>query len=127
MAIALREPRTTDVAAQVVSLERVPSLAAAARQALEAAGIAVSVVVGDGSLGWAPSAPYDAIVVAAAGPEIPGPLVTQLAEGGRMIIPLDRGGGQELWRLIRRKGEVSRERLGDARFVPLIGRHGFEP
>jgi protein-L-isoaspartate(D-aspartate) O-methyltransferase len=113
------------VAAQVVSLERVPSLAASARQALEAAGISVSVVVGDGSLGWAPSAPYDAIVVAAAGPEIPGPLVSQLAEGGRMIIPLDQGGGQELWRVSRRQGEVTRERIGDARFVPLIGKHGF--
>jgi protein-L-isoaspartate(D-aspartate) O-methyltransferase len=115
------------VAAEVVSVERVPALAEAARQALSAAGVSdVAVVVGDGSLGWAPRAPYDAIVVAAVGPEIPAPLITQLAEGGRMIVPVARGSGQELWRLLRRKGEVVRERIGDARFVPLIGRHGFD-
>jgi len=116
------------VAASVVSVERVPSLAAGARAALEQAGISgVTVVVGDGSLGWAPAAPYDAIVVAAAGPEIPSPLVSQLAEGGKMVIPVDTGAGQELWRVRRKGGEVTRERIGDARFVPLIGRHGFGP
>ncbi len=116
----------TFVAAQVVSIERVPSLATTARQALDSAGVTgVTLLVGDGSLGWAPLAPYDGIVVAAAGPEIPGPLVGQLAEGGRMVIPLDKGGSQEVWRLVRRGGEVAHERLGDARFVPLIGQHGF--
>ena len=116
------------VAAQVISVERVPALAASARQALEAAGVTgVTVVVGDGSLGWAPSAPYDSIVVAAAGPEIPAPLVSQLAAGGRMIVPVDTGAGQELWRVTREGGDVIRERLGPARFVPLIGRHGFDP
>ncbi len=117
------------VAAQVISLERVPALADEARQALRAAGVAgVTLIVGDGSLGWAPLAPYDGIVVAAAGPEIPAPLVSQLAEGGRMIIPLDVGGGrQELWRVTRRGSDAVKERLGDARFVPLIGKHGFGP
>ena len=114
------------VAAQVVTVERLPALAARARDALEESGIAgVTVVVGDGSLGWAPFAPYGAIVVAAAGPDIPGPLIGQLAEGGRMVIPLDNGDAQELWRIVRRGAELARERLGDARFVPLIGKHGF--
>jgi protein-L-isoaspartate(D-aspartate) O-methyltransferase len=114
------------LAAVVISIERIPTLAAGARLALEAAGAGnVSVIVGDGSLGWSPYAPYDAIVVAAAGPEIPGPLVTQLADGGRMIIPLGGPDGQELWRVIKRNGVVSQERVGEARFVPLIGRHGF--
>ncbi|MBI4500838.1 MAG: protein-L-isoaspartate(D-aspartate) O-methyltransferase [Gemmatimonadetes bacterium] len=113
---------------EVVSVERVPTLAAAARQALETAGVTrTSVVVGDGSLGWSPSAPYDAIVVAAAGPDIPSPLVAQLADGGRMILPLDRDGSQEVWRVTRRGGEVVRQRMGDARFVPLIGKYGFDP
>lgn len=116
------------VAASVVSVERVPGLAAGARAALERAGImGVTLLVGDGSLGWAPLAPYDAIVVAAAGPEIPGPLVSQLAEGGKMIIPVDAGSVQELWRVIRKGGQIIRERIGDAKFVPLIGRHGFDP
>jgi protein-L-isoaspartate(D-aspartate) O-methyltransferase len=118
------------VAATVVSVERVSALAAGAKAALEQAGVSgVTVVVGDGSLGWAPLAPYDGILVAAAGPEIPGPLVSQLAEGGRMIVPVATGAGkaQELWRVSRKSGQIIREKIGDARFVPLIGRHGFNP
>src|SRR4051794_28048338 len=74
----------------VFSIERVPSLAQSARSALEGAGIRnVTVLVGDGTLGWRPFAPYDAILVAAASPEIPLPLVDQLTPGGgRMVIPL---------------------------------------
>jgi len=116
------------VAPTVVSIERVPALAVAARAALERAGVqGVTLLTGDGSLGWAPLGPYDGIVVAAAGPEIPSPLISQLAEGGRLVIPVDSGGTQEVWRVTRRGGQVNRERLGDARFVPLIGRHGFGP
>jgi protein-L-isoaspartate(D-aspartate) O-methyltransferase len=114
------------LASVVISIERIPQLAISARQALEAAGIGnVSVVVGDGSLGWSPLAPYDAVVVAAAGPEVPGPLVNQLAENGRLVIPLDAEEGQELWRITKHGGQLTRERLGLVRFVPLIGRHGF--
>ena len=73
----------------VFAVERIPALAQSARGALEAAGIRnVTVLVGDGTLGWRPFAPYDAILVAAASPEIPAPLVEQLAPGGRLIIPL---------------------------------------
>jgi len=72
----------------VFSVERVPELAQSARAALEAAGISNAIVlVGDGTLGWRPFAPYDAILVAAASPEIPAPLVEQLAPGGKMVIP----------------------------------------
>lgn len=110
----------------VVSIERIPELATAARAALAEAGVGnVTVIVADGSLGWMPLAPYDGIVVAAAGPEIPAPLVNQLAEGGRMVIPVDLGGAQELWRVTRKGSNSPRERLGDAHFVPLVGRHGF--
>ncbi len=115
------------VARDIVSIERVPPLADAARAVLSAAGIRnVTVLVGDGSLGWAPMAPYDAIVISAAGPEIPPPLVSQLSDGGRMVLPLDIGGGrQEAWRVTRRAGDVVKEKFGDVRFVPLIGKHGF--
>jgi len=118
----------THLAAQVITVERLPELAATARQALEAAGISgVTVVIGDGSLGWTPSAPYDAIVVAAAGPDVPPPLLSQLAESGRLVIPLASGHEQDLWLITRRGGELQRERLGGARFVPLVGQHGFRP
>jgi len=111
----------------VVSVERVPSLAQSAKQALESAGVlGVTVVVGDGSLGWLPQAPYDAIVVAAAGPVVPEPLVHQLAENGKLVLPLNLGGHQEVWRVLRRNGTIVKERLGEAHFVPLIGKHGFE-
>ena len=79
------------LADSVISVERVPALAAAARRALDQAGVAnVSVLVGDGSLGWRPFAPYHAILVSAAGPRVPQPLVEQLAEdGGRLVMPIE--------------------------------------
>jgi protein-L-isoaspartate(D-aspartate) O-methyltransferase len=118
---------------QVVSVERLPELADRARAALEEAGIrGVMVVVGDGSLGWRPEAPYDAILVAAASPVVPEPLKRQLAEGGRLIVPLESTalpfeapGGQVLVRVTRVGEKYYAEPLGDANFVPLIGRHGF--
>ncbi len=114
------------LAEHVVSVERVPALASAAHAALAAAGIAeVAVMVGDGTLGWRPLAPFDAILVAAVAPAVPAPLLEQLAEGGRLVIPLQRTRGQELVRVTRRGGELVEERLGAVQFVPLIGRHGF--
>lgn len=114
------------ICATVVSVERLPELAAQARRALESAGITnATVIVADGSMGWMPLGPYNGIVVAAAGPEIPAPLVNQLADGGRLVIPVDTGTAQDLWRVTKRGNETTRERLGDAHFVPLVGRHGF--
>lgn len=116
------------LAAQVFTVERFADLARAARAALDAAGIGnVTVLVGDGSLGWRPYAPYDAILVAAAGPDVPGPLVEQLVDGGSLIMPLTGPSGQELVRVTRRGTGTVMDRLGDARFVPLLGRHGFPP
>jgi protein-L-isoaspartate(D-aspartate) O-methyltransferase len=114
----------------VVSIERIPALAVQARGALAQAGLAdrVNVLVGDGSLGWKPLAPFDAILVAAAGPMIPPPLVAQLAEGGRLVIPISGAdGAQRLVRLTRRGEKTTEEDLGSANFVPLVGRHGFTP
>jgi protein-L-isoaspartate(D-aspartate) O-methyltransferase len=110
----------------VFSVERIPALAQRARQALEASGIRnVTVLVGDGTLGWRPFAPYDAILVAAASPEIPAPLVEQLAPRGRMVIPLGDRTNQTLT-LVRREGDELRSTtVADVRFVPLLGEFGF--
>jgi protein-L-isoaspartate(D-aspartate) O-methyltransferase len=116
------------LAEAVFSVERVPGLAQGARAALEAAGIRnATVLVGDGTLGWRPFAPYDAILVAAASPDVPEPLVEQLAPGGRMVIPLGDRDGQTLT-LIERDPAAGTRRttLGDVRFVPLLGKHGFQ-
>jgi protein-L-isoaspartate(D-aspartate) O-methyltransferase len=111
----------------VFSVERIPALAQTARAALEAAGIRnVTVLVGDGTLGWRPFAPFDAILVAAASPDIPAPLVEQLAPAGRMVIPLGDRATQTLT-LVQRQGEEMRSStIADVRFVPLLGQFGFE-
>lgn len=112
----------------VVTIERVRELAQSARQALERAGTrGVVVVTGDGSLGWRPEAPYDAILVAAASPSVPEPLLRQLNPGGRLVIPIERKGGQELVRITKADAELSEESLGTVRFVPLIGQYGHRP
>jgi len=117
------------LAGSVFSVERVEALARSARAALREAGVAnVSVLLGDGTLGWSAYAPYDAILVAAGGPELPPPLVDQLAPGGRLLIPLGERGAQVLT-LVERVGrgsEVRHTPLGTARFVPLVGEHGFD-
>jgi protein-L-isoaspartate(D-aspartate) O-methyltransferase len=115
------------VAERVFSVERVPELAASARRVLEEVGLKnVTVLVGDGTLGWRPFAPYDAILVAAASPEVPPPLLDQLAPGGRLVIPLGTRERQELTLVTRRDDGYDTVSLGDARFVPLIGEHGFQ-
>ena len=117
--------------AQVFSVERVPRLAAEARAALQAAGTRnVSVLLGDGTLGWRDYAPYDAILVAAASPELPRPLLEQLAPGGRMLLPLGERGTQVLTLVtVAGDGEARRHvrtPVAGARFVPLLGTFGFD-
>ena len=114
------------LASMVFSVERVPHLAQGARLALEAAGIRnVTILVGDGTLGWRPFAPYDAILVSAASPEIPAPLVEQLASGGRMVIPLGDREAQTLTVVERQGDQVRSSTVADVRFVPLVGEFGF--
>lgn len=113
----------------VFSLERIPELAGGAVRLLKALGISnVSVKVFDGSYGWGEHAPYDAIVVAAAAPDVPEPLVAQLAAGGRLVIPVGSAGRQKL--LVVRKlpnGRTRTEDAGPVAYVPLVGRFGFAP
>jgi protein-L-isoaspartate(D-aspartate) O-methyltransferase len=114
------------LADSVFAVERIASLAQGARAALEAAGLRnVTVLVGDGTLGWRPFAPYDAILVAAASPEIPAPLMEQLAPGGRLIIPLGDRHNQVLTLAQRVGDEVRTSTVADVRFVPLLGEFGF--
>jgi protein-L-isoaspartate(D-aspartate) O-methyltransferase len=116
------------LAARVISIERVPALASRARRALDRMGVTnVVVQLGDGTRGWPAEAPYDAIVVTAGGPEIPEPLLAQLAAGGRLIGPFGPRGKQQLMRVRRdRAGRLhAPELLGAARFVDLVGEHGW--
>ena len=80
----------------------------------------------DGTLGWKEYEPYDAVIVTAGAPEIPEPLLEQLAEGGRLIIPVGNRFSQELIRITKKKGNYSEKSLGGCRFVDLIGFHGWK-
>jgi len=116
------------IAAEVYTVERLPLLAESARRRLAMLGYTnVTVVEGDGSLGWPAAAPYAAIVVTAAAPDVPPSLCEQLAPGGRLVVPVGSSlAVQELVRLRRKKGGgYLREDLGGVRFVPLIGEEGW--
>jgi protein-L-isoaspartate(D-aspartate) O-methyltransferase len=115
------------LAREVFSIERFPNLAEQARANLEKASIrGVTIAVGDGTLGLPEHSPYQAIVVAAAAPRVPGPLSEQLAPGGRIVQPIGRGGNELV--VAFRKGPlglVEEARLTGAFFVPLVGEHGL--
>jgi protein-L-isoaspartate(D-aspartate) O-methyltransferase len=116
------------LAAQVFSIERVARLLDVARAAIrEAEARNVSLLAGDGTLGWREYAPYDAILVTAGSPEVPEPLLRQLAEGGRLLAPIGERDAQVLTLVIRRGEAFERRAIAPARFVPLIGRHGWSP
>ncbi len=114
------------LASQVFSIERVGTLVTQARDSIRAAGSAnVSLLGGDGTLGWREYAPYDAILVTAGSPAVPTPLAEQLGEGGRLLIPIGDREEQVLTLFIKRGAELERRDIGPARFVPLIGRYGW--
>jgi protein-L-isoaspartate(D-aspartate) O-methyltransferase len=115
------------LAARVVSIERLPELAARARGVLRCLGVSNVVVhVGDGTRGLPGEAPFDAIVVTAGGPDVPPPLLAQLAPGGRLVGPFGARREQRLLRVRRSaSGEWVREVLGRCRFVQLVGCHGW--
>jgi protein-L-isoaspartate(D-aspartate) O-methyltransferase len=110
----------------VISIERHAPLAELAQQHLTALGYRnFEVVVGDGTLGYARKAPYDAIVVSAAAPEVPPALVEQLALGGRMVLPVGSRELQDLILVRKSQDGIFRARLDGCAFVPLIGQEGF--
>jgi protein-L-isoaspartate(D-aspartate) O-methyltransferase len=110
----------------VITVERLPDVAELATRNLSGTGVTnVKVVVSDGTLGYRDGAPYDGIIITAATPEIPGPLIDQLAESGRLVAPVGGREIQELVRLTKKGGSVLRQYFGGVRFVPLIGEHGW--
>ncbi len=114
------------LAEQVFSIERVAPLLERARLMIRDCGARnVSTLLGDGTLGWREFAPYDAILVTAGGPTIPQPLLEQLAEGGRMLIPVGEPEEQVLAMITRRRGQFDRRDIAPVRFVPLKGTHGW--
>lgn len=110
----------------VYTVERIPELAARAERTLRELGYHnVSVRVGDGTLGWPEEAPFEGILVTAGAPEAPPALLEQLAEGGRLVIPVGTRYSQTLQRITRRGGRLEVEEFGPCVFVPLVGRQGW--
>ncbi len=111
-----------ELAAEVVSVERIPSLAESARKRLAFLGYTtVEVVMAEHRLGWPKAAPYDGIVVAAGAPRLPRELMDQMAIGGRLVVPVGSKHSQDLMKVRRSEESYSVETLGPCRFVPLIG------
>lgn len=112
--------------AEVVTVERNGSLADAARERLQWLGFnRVKVVEGDGTEGYPADAPYQAILVTAAAPRVPEPLIEQLAVGGRLVIPVGDRSRQDLLQIFKHGAETSTRFLDPCQFVPLIGKHGW--
>jgi len=111
---------------QVTTIERIPEVAGLARVNLAAVGSKnVEVIVGDGSLGYPQKAPYEGIIITAATPSVPRPLIEQLAERGRLVAPVGGRDIQELIQLIKKGGSLNEDHHGGVRFVPLIGECGW--
>ena len=112
---------------RVYSVERIRELSVRARAALDRLGVNnVALMVGDGTIGWRKYAPFDVIVISAAAPSIPPAFIEQLAEGGRMLIPVGTRERQQLVLVRRRDGEIHEEIIhGECTFVPLLGRFAW--
>ena len=115
-----------ELAEKVFSVERIRSLAIRARNLLISLGyFNVEIKIFDGTYGWEEMGPYDAIIVTAGAPDIPQPLIDQLAVGGRLVIPVGDASVQDLFRVTRTEEGIKKEDLGGCRFVKLIGKHGW--
>jgi protein-L-isoaspartate(D-aspartate) O-methyltransferase len=112
---------------KVFTIERIPELVDMAKENIRRAGYSglVEVILGDGSKGLPKEAPFDRIFVAAGAPDVPKPLVDQLAEGGVMLVPVGSRFIQDLMKVRKRKGKTVEERKGGCIFVPLIGEYGY--
>jgi protein-L-isoaspartate(D-aspartate) O-methyltransferase len=107
---------------EVYSIEIVPELAeSAAKRLIDLGYDQIKVKQGDGYYGWLEFAPFDAIIVTAAPDHLPAPLVAQLKEGGRLVIPIGPLGDQELWKFVNENGEIKAYNLGGVMFVPFTG------
>jgi len=116
-----------ELARKVYSVERMRALAERARKLLEKLGYSnVKILLGDGTLGWEESSPYDRILVTAGAREIPQPLTDQLEEGGVMVIPVGNSYSQDLEVVRKRKNHIKTARVEKCVFVPLIGKYGWD-
>jgi len=112
---------------KVITIERIEKLSERAAKVLKEIGYSnLEFVVGDGTLGYSKEAPYDGIIVTAGCPEIPPPLIDQLAEGGRLVIPVGERYLQTLTIATKEKGKISIEESIGCVFVPLIGKYGWQ-
>ncbi len=115
-----------EIASEVFTVERIGRLLVGARAALDGLGYRnIRYRLADGTNGWPGEAPFDAVIVTAAGPKIPAPLLEQLAEGARLVMPLGGRFRQRLVRVVREKENNREEYLMDVRFVSLMGEHGW--
>jgi len=116
-----------ELARWVYSIERYPRLLERARKILEELGYTnVILRLGDGTRGWPEAGPFEAIIVTAAGPKIPEPLLDQLAEGGRLVMPVGDEWSQYLVKVVKKGGQIYRQTLEPVRFVKLVGDYGFK-
>ena len=116
-----------ELARLVITTERLPALAEGAKQVLDSLGYTnIEVHLAEGTLGWQREAPYDAIMVTAGAPRVPTDLLTQLAIGGRLVIPVGSRYVQELYKITKRKRKNIVQQLGGCRFVSLIGKDAWE-
>jgi protein-L-isoaspartate(D-aspartate) O-methyltransferase len=115
------------IAAEVYTVERIAALSEKSRAILRELGYNnVHFLVGDGTMGWPEEAPFEGIIVTAGAPRVPEPLVQQLAEGGRLVIPVGGGWSQDLLIVRKKKGKVMEEVVCGCIFVPLVGEHGWK-
>jgi protein-L-isoaspartate(D-aspartate) O-methyltransferase len=115
------------LAKRITTIERIECVSRLAQSNLAALGIwNAEVITGDGTKGYPTNAPYNGIIITAATPQIPDPLIDQLADGGRLVAPVGGRDFQELVRLRKQKGIISEEHHGGVRFVPLIGQYGWK-
>ncbi|MBW1997809.1 MAG: protein-L-isoaspartate(D-aspartate) O-methyltransferase [Deltaproteobacteria bacterium] len=116
-----------ELSEEVYSVERIGPLMESAKKLLSKLGYTnIFFKAYDGTLGWKEFTPYDAIIVTAGAPRIPEPLLEQMADGGRMVIPIGDRYSQELVKVVKQKDEYKQESLGGCRFVDLIGVHGWK-
>ncbi|MCX5859904.1 MAG: protein-L-isoaspartate(D-aspartate) O-methyltransferase [Proteobacteria bacterium] len=116
-----------ELAREVFSVERLGPLADRSRARLRELGYRnIEIRTGDGTIGWPERAPFDGIIVTAGAPKIPLPLVEQLSEGGRLVIPVGEERRQELYRVVKEGGGTRKEYFGGCVFVPLVGEHGWD-
>lgn len=115
-----------ELAHEVYSIERISSLAEKAKLILEELGYKnIKIKIGDGTLGWEEFSPYDGIIVTAGSPEIPPPLLNQLNDGGRLVIPLGDSFSQVLTVVEKNKDKIKKEEICGCIFVPLVGKYGW--